>query len=409
MVHTNEMAQTLTKRIVDRAEPREKDYFLWDNRLSGFGVRIRPNGSKSFVVHKRPAPGKPQVRKSLGVYGSPLTLDVARAKASEILATLYFEGELPNSKPATSPTIEEFAQDYVRATSVRKKPKTIDLESGLLKRQIIPLIGKMSVRALTKSDVSKMAHRIASGQTAVTEKTSKRGKAVVKGGPSVANRSLRLLSSMMSHAVEMGERDDNPVFGVKKFPEKPKERYLSVDELEALGKALNEAERAGINLYAVGAIRLLAVSGARKNEILSLKYSYLRPETGIAQLPDSKTGRKPLRLSADAWTIVDALPRLDGSDWVFPSLTTDGHLVGLQKIWNAIRIEAGIPDVRLHDLRHTFASFAVNAGHSLYIVGASLGHARATTTERYAHLADDPVSHAIADTSSRISKHLYRL
>ena len=172
--------------------------------------------------------------------------------------------------------------------------------------------------------------------------------------------------------------------------------------LDRLGKVLKEAENSGSNPFAIAAIRFLALSGCRKSEALTLRWEWVDFDRRCLRLPDSKTGAKVVRLGAAALQLLHDLPRLDENPHVFPSSTGIGHIVGLQKIWSAIRLKAGLPGVRLHDLRHSFASVGVSQGGSLYIVGRLLGHTQSRTTQRYAHLADDPLRF----TADKISGHI---
>ena len=401
-----DMSNELTQRTLNAAKPRDREYFLWDASLPGFGVRITPNGSKTFVVRKRLGPGRPQIKKSLGKYQAPLTLSMARKKAREILSEIALGRDPEHLRMSDTTTVEAFADHFLEQTLLRKKPATDAYHRTMLSRHIIPLIGSVRVSQLTSRQITQMVIDIAAGKTAKSVKTKPRGKARIKGGTIVANRALAVLSVMLSHAVDMNLRRDNPAAGIKKYKEGKRERFLSGEELQRLGQALLRAEERGVNTYGIAAIRVLALSGARKSEVLSLKWSYLNREGGYAALPDSKTGSRPLMLSPQVIEILDALPRRPGNDWVFPSLTSDGHFVGLQKIWDNLRKDANISDVRLHDLRHTFASVAVSEGYSLYIVGKALGHARSSTTQRYAHLANDPVAGAIDQTSQQIAQKL---
>ena len=184
------------------------------------------------------------------------------------------------------------------------------------------------------------------------------------------------------------------------FKGEPKERFLSVSELAQLGEALESCEREGLNPTALAAIKLLIFTGARKSEILSLKWDWVDFERCCLRLPDSKTGAKVVPLGAPALELLASLPRFEGNDYVLASTKNDGHLVGLQKIWVQVRTKAELENVRIHDLRHSFASVAVAGGDSLYLVGKVLGHKQARTTEIYAHLHDDPVR-AVADRTAK--------
>jgi len=208
----------------------------------------------------------------------------------------------------------------------------------------------------------------------------------------------------------------NPVRGVILFKPQKRERFLSGGELQRLGEVMDAAEtqwnmwqsrltpgpRAGENPIALAAIRLLVLTGARKSEILALRWTWIDFDRCQVRLPDSKTGAKTIPLGGPAVKVLESLPRIQGNPYVFPGDKAGSHLVGLPRIWSRIKRAAGLSDVRLHDLRHSFASFAVAAGDSLYLVGRVLGHKQTRTTERYSHVHDDPLR-AVADrTSQRI-------
>ena len=212
---------------------------------------------------------------------------------------------------------------------------------------------------------------------------------------------FRVLSAMFSFAVSRKIAASNPCAGVKQFKPKKMERFLSSAELARLGDALRDAERDGANVSMVAALRLLVLSGARKEEILGLRWEWVDVERRCLRLPSSKTGAKTVPLGAAALKILSDLSA--GKGWVFPATRGDGHVIGLQKFWSDIRTSAELPGVRVHDLRHSFASVAVASGDSLYLVGKVLGHRQSRTTEGYAHLANDPLL-AVADrTANRIS------
>jgi integrase len=294
----------------------------------------------------------------------------------------------------------------------------------MLKLHILPALSDLKVRDIGKADVAKFH----AGMHAI---------------PVAANRSLALLSAILGWAEKVGERPDhsNPCRHVERYPEKPVERPVAPLELARLGDALdraaqawNDASRAewrkecqrqaieaGIadqadwidarqprrdnaeDWRAIAALRLLIFTGARVGEILSLRWDWISDAQGIARLPDSKTGAKNLYLPPGALAVLETLPRLAGNPHVLPGDRAGGFFIGIQKPWQRVRALAGLSDVRIHDLRHAYASVAVAAGDSLFIVGKILGHRQASTTERYAHLAPDPAK-AVADrTAERLA------
>ena len=258
---------------------------------------------------------------------------------------------------------------------------------------MVPLIGEQCARDVRRTDVERLQQRIANGDTAVDEKTGPRGRAIVKGGPTVARASIVTLSSAYSWAVARGFVDDNPCEGLKKEAPTKRERFLSTNEASRLISALHELETEHtITPVFIDAVRLLLLTGARKQEILQLRWSEIDLEHALIRLPRerSKTGEKHIVLSTPAMELIQARPHT--SEFVLPS-TRDPNkpVVGLQKVWTRIRERAGLPDLRVHDLRHSYASFAVQTGANLPLIAKALGHRQTVTTERYAHLGADPV------------------
>ena len=224
--------------------------------------------------------------------------------------------------------------------------------------------------------------------------------------PYQANRVLALLSKVFNLAERWGLRPDgsNPCRHVERYPEKRRERYLSAEELARLGEVLTEVERASEEpASAIAAIRLLILTGCRRNEVLSLRWEEVDFERSLLLLADSKTGRKAVPVGAPTLALLAELPRLEGNPHVLPGEKAGAHFVGLAKVWQRIRKQAGLEDVRVHDLRHSFASVGAGAGLSLPIIGKLLGHTQAATTQRYAHLAADPVRQAADRISEEIA------
>ena len=241
---------------------------------------------------------------------------------------------------------------------------------------------------------------VANGKTAADEKTKKRGRAIVEGGKGTATRTVGLLGGIMTFAVSRQLRADNPARGVKRYADKKGETFLSAAELAKVGAALTTLEAEGANPAAIAIIRLLAFTGARKSEIAALRWSEVDLARGYLRLGDSKTGAKIIPIGAPACEVLAGVDTIEGSVFVFPAASGDSHFQGVEKVWRKVRVAAGFPDLRLHDLRHSFASVGLARGDALPVIGAILGHADVKTTSRYAHLADDPVRLA-ADAIAR--------
>ena len=371
----------LTRRRVDGLPAREKEYFVWDDQLKGFGVRVYPNGGKRYVAQTFRR-GK-TIRVQIGRHGV-VPFEEAKARARKIVADID-EGRNPNQEKEAerlSPTVaqlaERFLEDYV---PVHCKPRTQVEYRHAVKRYILPALGSIKVVALARDDVAALHHDL-------------------RGKPYQANRTLGVVSKMMNLAEAWGLRPDrsNPCYHIRKYKENKRERFLAPEELARLGKALDEEE--SFAPAAVTAFRLLLYTGARLSEIQTLKWEHIRGDR--IHLPDSKTGAKTIPLNGPALGVLAAARRVEGNPYVVVGTGAGAHLTDLQKPWRRVRKAAGLHDVRIHDLRHTFASEAVMGGESLPMVGRILGHTQAQTTARYAHLADDPLQRA----SERIASSL---
>ncbi len=391
----------ITKRAVDAAKPGERDKYLWDADLSGFSLKVTPAGGKTYLVQYRLGGRRGRTRRvTIGRHGSPWTPESARKEAKRLLGEVG-AGRDPAEKRTLARrdlTIAELCDLYLAEGCAAKKPSTLATDRGRIERHIKPLLGRRKVTSISRPDVKRFLQDVASGKTAADIKTGKRGRAMIEGGKGTATRTVGLLGGIFTFVVERGLRPDNPVRGVKRFKGKKFERFLSPSELAQLGNALSPAQQDGESPFAVAAIRLLVLTGARKSEILTLQWENVDTDRGCLRLPDSKTGAKVIPLGAAALEALSEIPRIEGNPYVLPGLE-GRHFVGLQKTWERIRKRAGLEDVRLHDLRHSFASVAVAGGDSLYLVGKVLGHQQASTTERYAHLADDPLR-AVADKAA---------
>ncbi len=397
------MKGKITKRSVDVLKPGERDEFLWDTALAGFGLKVTPANSKVYILQYRI--GRWLRRYTIGKHGEPWTPEHARREAERLRGEVAAGRDPADAKAASrrSITVAELCDLYLAEGVATKKASTVQMDRSRIERHIKPLLGGKRMRDVTLADVKRFMRDVAAGKTARDEKMGFRGRAIVTGGKGVATRTVGLLGGIFTFAVDEGHRPDNPVRGVKRFKDGKNERFLSPAELAQLGDTLAAAEREGENPSAVAAIRLLALTGCRKAEILSLRWEWVDFDRAVLRLPDSKSGAKTVPLGAAALQLLASLPRYEGNPHVLPGEAPGGHLVGLQKVWARLRARAGLDNLRIHDLRHSFASVAVAEGNSLYLVGKVLGHQQASTTERYAHLGDDPLR-AVADrTASTIA------
>src|SRR6266851_4537672 len=384
------MRGKITKRSVDalKAAADGAETVLWDSELKGFGVRVQRGGAKSYVLHYRVGTGRGATLRKLtiGRHGSPWTPETARKEAKTLLGMIEGGADPAADKMARreAPTIAELAERFLAEhAEAKRKASTAAEYRRLLDKIILPALGKRKVADVTRADVTKLHH-------------------ANRAAPYQANRALAVLSKMFNLAERWGLRPDgsNPCRHVEKFAERKRERMLSPAELARLGDALAAHDGSP---YAVAAVKLLVFTGARLGEVLGLKWEWIDVERGEARLPDSKTGAKTLHLPPPALAVLAELPRLDGNPFVIAGAKEGAALVNLEKPWRAIRQPAGLDDVRLHDLRHAFASVAASSGMGLPIIGKMLGHTQAATTARYAHLASDPVKAAAAAVAGKIA------
>lgn len=401
------MAGKLTKSAIDAASPQEEDYFLWDGDLKGFGVKIAKGGRKSYVCKYRVGNGRtaPTRRITIGAHGSPWTVDQARAEARKLLGRAA-NGEDPAKEKQEEKkqiTVAQLCDLYLENGVGTKKASTVATDRGRIERHIKPLLGRKKARDVTRADVKRFLQDIANGKTSMDKKTGLRARAIVTGGKGTATRTVGLLGGIFSYAFDCGLIEINPVHGVKRFADKKGQRYLSQQELVALGQALADGAERGLNPQALAILKMLVFTGARKGEIETLRWDAVDFDRGYLRLADSKTGQKAFPLNAGALEILSKIPRLDGSPYVFPAHRSEGHYEGTPKVWRIIRSTAGLDDVRMHDLRHSFASIAVSGGASLPIIGALLGHTDSATTQRYAHLHDDPLKAASEAVGGKIA------
>lgn len=377
----------LTKRLIEAAEVRNKDYLIFDDELSGFGVRIMPSGRKGFVLQYRI--GTRSRRLTLGQFPA-LTPEHAREKALKLLASIC-DGADPAAQKqafAACPDVKELCERFLQIhAATHLKPSTRIRYEGIIKNHIVPQLGRLKTTEVTRAHISKLhfaMHAI----------------------PSNANQTLSVLSKMFGLAEAWGIRPENtnPCRHIKKYKENKRERFLTPTELRRLGDTLRMMEEAKLlSPYAIAAFRLLVLTGARLGEIQYCKWEYVNLDRGIIRLPDSKTGAKIIHLGRTAIQLLQQLSRKEENPYLICSEhKPDEPIFYLQSAWRKICKHADLKDVRIHDLRHTFASNAVTIGMSLPMIGRLLGHTQTQTTSRYAHLAVDPVLEAATKITGEI-------
>lgn len=397
----------ITKRIVDALSADGTDRFLWDSDVLGFGLRISPAGKLVYILQYR-LDGR-QRRFKIGTHGSPWTPETARAEAQSLLGKVVDGIDPQEEKIAERKqhTVAELCDNYLEEGLYAAKDSSIRQARNNIENHIKPLIGSRRASKIVRADIEQLLRDIAAGKTRRSRRTGYRSLSRVRGGKGAANQAVTTLSAVLGFAVTRGLRLDNPAIGVKKFPGKKMERFLSPAELARLGEALAAAASLGVeSVYAIAALRLLILTGCRKNEILQLKRVHIDTYHRCLRLPDSKTGAKIVHLGAPAMRIIAGIPQVVGNPYLLPGKKDGTHVTDLQAVWVRIRKTAGLEDVRIHDLRHSFASIGASTGDSMLIIGALLGHRSAKTTERYTHLSDHPLKSAAERISDEIARHL---
>ena len=443
----------LTQKEVDKLPPVDKPTKYFDSELKGFGVRVMPKsgkaerGTRTWIVEYRPGAGGRRVAKRLLSLGSTAVLDAgeARKMAKDVLAQVRL-GQDPaqaRGEDRRSATVADLAEAYKKEAGVGRKVRTKELYESYWRLWVIPEIGTMKTKDVKRSDVARVHRKVGADP--------KDGGA---GHPITANRVVTLLAHFYGWAGKHGFVPEgyNPAKAVERYRESARERYLTEEELQRLGAAIREAETDGIpwtedpdkprskhapkkaenrrtkiTPHAAAAIRLLLFTGARLREILHLRWSEVDLERGLLLLPDSKTGRKTIVLGSAALQVIADLDKT--SDFVIAGLKAKpkpgavgiGHnqppadekpvdkpRADLQRPWALVSKRAGLEGVRLHDLRHTFASFGAAGGLGLPVIGGLLGHADSKTTARYAHLGSDPLRRASEAISGGIAAAMRR-
>lgn len=418
----------ISKRSVAELPGVDRVSTYYDSALKGFGLVVRPSGKRSWIMEYRPGAGGRNVAKRRVVIGDPevITPDEARAMARDIAARVRLGGD-PASERSGARKAESFGdlseRWYSEHVVPKRKPGTAAFYRNCLDVHVLPALATRPAAGITRQEVARLHGLIGSGKGKGAKRPGARRTAAMntRGGRVIANRVLATIAAVYGWALDLGLLPAgavNPAKGVETFREEGRERFLNTEEMIRLGDAIDRAESEGlpwspdpgkpinrtkhapkaenrlvkIDEQAASALRLLMLTGARLREILNLEWANVDFERGLLRLSDSKTGKKPLILGGAALSILERLPRL--GRYVIASQTVgepdERPRADLKRPWNAVRAAAGLPDLRMHDLRHSAAALGAGAGLSLHQIGNLLGHSQVRTTARYAHLALDP-------------------
>jgi integrase len=398
------------------------DQIIWDTgkgAVAGFGARRRSGDAVTYVLKYRAGGGRRGRQRwyVIGRHGSPWTPEEARREAKRILGAVADGADPAAERDAArkAQTVAELCDLYLADVEagrlltkrkVAKKPSTIATDRGRIERHIKPLLGKMVVVDVDRTDIDKFLHDVAAGKTAAQIKTGRYGLARVDGGKGTATRTLGLLGAIFAYAVRNRMRTDNPCSLIVKFADNRRERRLSDDEYAALGAALRAAEAASMWPPAIAAVRFLALTGWRSGEALGLRRAEIDLARRTARLADTKTGPSLRPLSNAACDVLKSLPTLAGEQ-VFPATRgAVGTTLHLKKFWPKIAKLGALPaDVTPHVLRHSYASLAADLGYSEPTIAALVGHKGQTITSRYVHSADAillAAADAVADRTAEL-------
>ena len=367
-----------------------KDTVVWDRALTGFGVRVYPSGAKVYVVQTRGPEGSRRI--TVGRHGVIVAAE-ARRRAALIIARVHAgDDPVPQAPKPKSATVASLAARYLREhVAVRCKPNTAAQYRLAIERYIVPALGTLPVSSLGRSQVADLQHGLSDR-------------------PAMANLVIATLSRMIEQAMAWGAVSEmtNPCRSAPKYRMRRRERFLTDAEFRRLGQVLDGLEAEGrISPHAAAALRLLMLTGCRRNEILTLRWEDVRLEAQELRLRDSKTGPRTVSLSPEATAVLAALPRLPDNPWAIPGTKPGARLSSIFEPWRRVRARAGLDDVRIHDLRHSYASRALALGESLPVIAKLLGHAQIQTTARYTHLTRDAVKDAATRVADGIAEDIF--
>ncbi|WP_292947991.1 site-specific integrase [Novosphingobium sp.] len=384
----------LTKRTIDALKPgQRRDTFLWDGELRGFGVRVKPSGTKTFIIQYRNLEGCTR-RCVIGQYGV-LTVEQARGLAQKKLAAVI-DGADPSAERHAirqGLTVSALCDWYLTEAEAGRligrnrrpiKASSLAGDRSRIELHIKPLIGNRVISQLKLADIEHLQGDIAAGRTARLRKFGRGGQTA--GGIGVAARAISTLRSLFNHARRLGLIEASPATGVRIMASQKLKRYLSAGEIRHLGKVMTQMEREGEHPTGLAAIRVMLLTGFRRMEVLAMRKEWVQPDDNLVRFPDTKSGPQ-MRVAGDAGMIVlEAQALHSNSPYIFPADWGDGHFIGVVRVLDRVCARAGLDEVTPHTLRHSFASMAAAQGFSELTISGLLGHAPRGVTQRYVHL-----------------------
>ena len=378
----------LTTRNIDALSATGRDSVFWDRDLPGFGIRVYRTGRKVYIVQARGPAGS---RRAVVGDHTKLRPEAARQRAVRMIDRIKRGEEPVPAHPVAEPKVADLARRYMEAhVEVNCRPNTVYALRRIVSRYVLPQLGALRVSAVTRTHISTLHHSM-------------------RDTPYEANKTLNVISKMfrLAEAWELIPSGRNPCRTVRRYKDHRRERFLTPEEYRRLACALDEAEGDGsIVPSAAAAIRLLLLTGCRKNEILTLRWDDVDRTAEELRLRESKTGMRRVPLTPAVEWVLGGITRIKGNPWVITGKKPGTHLSNVDETWRRVRAQAGLEGVRVHDCRHSYASRALVLGEGLPMIGKLLGHRKVKTTARYTHLARDTEKASAAKVGSSIAADL---
>ncbi|MHA7776115.1 tyrosine-type recombinase/integrase [Roseibium sp. M-1] len=384
----------LTKRLVDALQQDPKrDQFIWDTEVRGFGIRVKPSGTKTFLIQYRNSERRTR-RFVIGQFGV-LTVENARDLARKKLAAVI-DGSDPSAERRAARegmTVAEICDWYLEEAEAGRllgrnrrpiKASSVAGDRSRIEQHIKPLIGTRIISHLRLADIERLQGDIAAGKTARPPRPGRGGQ--TSGGAGVAGRAISTLRSLLNHARRLGLIEQSPANGVRVIASEKLKRRLSAGEIRHLGKVMMQMEQEGEHPTGLAAIRAMFLTGFRRMEVLGMRKDWIEPENNCVAFPETKSGPQLRAIGDAAVAHLLETAKSNSTPFVFPADIGEGHFIGVVRVLDRVCRRAGLRDVTPHVLRHTFASMAASQGFSELTISGLLGHAPRGVTQRYVHL-----------------------